>query len=114
MPFDTRITAASTIVNKKDGLIILLHSRNYFCFNIVLNHCCLDWNIIRLIWIAYYKNENNQNKKKRNENQNQNQNQNHNIVCYMAYLPKDIIKYMRKFIGNIILNSKNTPKYITI
>ena len=57
-----------------------MFGKNYYSFNILL--CGFKWEIIRIIWIGFYKNDNNNDK------------------CFIATLSKDLIKHIIKFIGN--------------
>ena len=57
-----------------------MHKNNY-CSITMLFDREIDWKMIRLIWIAFYKNEGNK-------------------MCYISKLPKDLIKYTIALIGN--------------
>ena len=103
-----RRSPTSVILNENDGTVFVVQYRECFCFNIGISHCFLEWKIIRLIWIAFYKNKSNVSN-----------NVNNKITrdcwdCWVAYLPKDIIKYMIKFIGNFKLTAKNESKCIKL
>ena len=52
-----------------------------------LSDCFLKWEIIRLIWIAFEKNDSEQ--------------------CYLSQLPKDLIVYIISFLGNVKMNETN-------
>ena len=61
-----------------------MQGHNYYSMSILFNGE-IDWKIIRLIWIAFYKNESNKD-------------------CFLGKLPKDLIKYIIELIG---INDEN-------
>ena len=69
--------------------VIVLSVHKYFSFNILLH--CVKWDIIRIIWIGFYKNDNND-------------------KCLLNLLPKDVIKHIVKFVGITKRNTENTAQ----
>ena len=69
-----------------------------------ISHRYLKWNIIRLLWIAfyYYDGKNKMNRL------------NVYTADHIGKLPKDIIKYIIAFIGNIRLDHKNKLSCIVL
>ena len=67
-----------------------MQDNNYFSFNILFYR--ISWNILRLIWIGFYKNENNK-------------------KCNLYLLSKDLIKYIIKFIGIQSNKKENDIQY---
>ena len=59
--------------------MIIMYHHNYYSMSILFNRE-IDWSIIRLIWIAFYKNESNKD-------------------CFISKLPIDLIKYIIIFYG---------------
>ena len=55
-----------------------MHQRSYSCFNLFLDHRFLQWKIVRLVWIGYYKNRG-------------------STSCLISNLPKDIVQYILLF-----------------
>ena len=54
----------------------------------------LEWSdILRLIWIAFYKNAKNNNNNNSNDDSKENNDCDIDDICYLALLPKDVIKY---------------------
>ena len=77
----------ATIVSGNDeATVIVLQSSAGYLFRI--SDCYLEWNKIRLLWIAFYKNRN-------------------NYYCPVAKLPKDLIFHIIKFIGKLKLDETN-------
>ena len=75
---------ASAIVWQKSKdfqSILVIHEKKYFTFNIYTHY--IEWKHARIIWIAFYKN--NQNKK-----------------CFIDTLGKDVVKIIFNFLGKII------------
>ena len=77
---------ATNVCDNGSRIVVLQNSMGY-SFNISDNY--LEWDTIRLIWIAFYKNINN------NKNR-----------CSFNQLPKDLIKHIVKFVG-VKLNGEN-------
>ena len=68
-----------TVHETKDGILVLQHKS---CAYFKVFTDILDWKIVRLIWIAFYKNDKND-------------------KCLIKRLPKDIItNYILKFTGD--------------
>ena len=61
--------------------VIVLHKDKHCVIDIYIHY--IEWEIARLIWIAFYKEENND-------------------KCLIANLPKDLIKYILNLLGRII------------
>ena len=77
LPFDCGATP--TIFETNDGIIVI-QGQECAYFKVIGNN--LKWDIERLIWIAFYKNEKNE-------------------KCFIDKLPKDIIKhYIINFLGH--------------
>lgn len=74
----------SVRIENKSGLIIM-QNHKYACFTIVKYF--VKWECIRLIWIGFYKNSLNNN-------------------CYIDTLGKDVVRYILKFLTNIIVDGK--------
>ena len=55
---------------------MVFQQKNYFVFDILLN----KWNIERIIWIAFYKNDKND-------------------KCFIDTLPKDVVLYILTFLS---------------
>ena len=55
-----------------------MYEHAYYSLSILLYR--VDWKLIRLIWIAFYKNE-------------------ENNACFIDRIPKDVVKHIIKFIG---------------
>ena len=55
-----------------------MQQKNYFSFNILLYR--IEWDIVRIVWIGFYKNDFNNN-------------------CFFNLLSNDLIKHIIKFIG---------------
>ena len=55
-----------------------MYGYKYYSLSILLHR--VEWKILRLVWIAFYKNED-------------------NSECRIAMLPKDVIKHIIKFVG---------------
>ena len=67
--------------------LMLMQNKNCSYINIFTNS--IDWNILRIIWIGFYKN-------------------NRNYKCLIGNLAKDIILFIFTFLGNnIVMFDKN-------
>ena len=93
MPFLCDNYPATAIFSMKDKYgefksMIVLQDRNQFVFDIYTN--CIEWNVERLIWIAFYKNSDNT---KYNYND-----------CLFAGLPKDLIKCIIYLVGRSVMD----------
>ena len=75
---------ATTLCNRDTRLIVLQSTMLYY-FD--LSYCFLKWEIVRLIWIAFEKNDGKQ--------------------CSLSQLPKDLIVYIISFLGNAKMDDKN-------
>ena len=69
------------IYNYYEKEMIVMQDRNYYSIKIIFDRE-MDWKTIRLIWIAFHKNELNE-------------------ECFLSKLPKDLIKYVIVLIGNV-------------
>ena len=58
--------------------IAVFYEKKYFCFELVAE---ISWEMQRIIWIGYYKNE-------------------QNNKCLIALLPKDVVKLIFKMLSN--------------
>lgn len=76
--------------------MIVFSKGDYFYFNI--GDTYLDWDCIRLIWIAFYKNGY----------------ANKNSQCHFAKLPIDLIKVVIEWVGDVRLNEKNKSRCILL
>ena len=63
-----------------------MQDKNYFSFNILLHR--ISWNIIRLLFIGFYKND-------------------LNNRCYINLLSNDLINHIIKFMGVPPIANKN-------
>ena len=72
------IQPATSICDNGSKIAVLQNHTGYL-LNIIDSY--LEWERVRLLWIAFYKN--------RNENKN---------GCYFGELPKDLIKHIIKFV----------------
>lgn len=66
--------------------MIVLQRRKHFIFDIHVDY--VEWNVARIIWIAFYKNR-------------------HNSNCFIGQLPKDLIKSILDLVGAV--NGQMTP-----
>ena len=62
--------------------IVLIMQENKYSHFVVFSGC-IEWKIVRLIWIGFYNNENND-------------------KCLIKTLPKDIIKLVVSFLGRVV------------
>ena len=67
-----------------------MDAEKYYSISIQLYR--LDWQIIRLIWIAFYKNQSNND-------------------CLIDTLPKDVINYIIQFIG-ILATTSDSKQFV--
>ena len=72
--------------------MIVIQKRKHFVFGIYIDR--IDWNLERIIWIGFYKNNNNTN-------------------CLIKNLPKDLIKYILNIVGTFVDDSES-QSYIKI
>ena len=63
--------------------IVVLSGKKTTYFDVYKN--IIDWKIVRLIWIAYFKNDDNCKEK-----------------CYFYKLSKDVINHLIKYLGNFV------------
>ena len=74
--------------------VIVLHGYNHFIFDVYLHY--IEWNIARIIWIGFHKNENND-------------------TCLIQQLPKDLVKYILSLLGRVLAsNDASITPYIKI
>ena len=66
--------------------MIVIQEKTLYWFNI--SDCYLEWKLIRLIWIGFYKS-------------------NCNCESYFARLSKDLVLHVIKFVGNVRLDENN-------
>ena len=93
MPFfcDNYPATATCTMKDKYGefqSMIVLQDQNQFIFDIYVDN--IDWNIEKLLWIAFYKNNNN------------------NSDCLLAKLPKDLIRYIVDLIGRSMIDESRS------
>ena len=72
--------------------IVVLSGKKATYFDVYKN--TIDWTIVRLIWIAYFKNDH-------DDDDNAN-NKNNEKKCYFHTLPKDVINHLIKYLGNVV------------
>ena len=85
MPCD--LNCGPLLFSTKDG-IIAVAKLNYAFFNVFFD--ILKWEVARLIWIGFYKN-------------------NDNDKCFIGQLPKAIItNYIFELLGNVLSSLKKT------
>ena len=60
--------------------VLVLQERQHFIFDIIKHY--IEWNVARLIWIAFYKNSKNN-------------------KCLIKQLPKDLVIYILLFLGRV-------------
>ena len=75
LPFGCIDWPATALCNNGQSMLVF-QNEDYFMFNIVLG----KWNIERIIWIAFYKND-------------------ENDKCLIDTLPKDIVEYVLSFLS---------------
>lgn len=82
--------------------IIVMHDNDYESFDLFSYCGFIEWNIVRLIWIAFLKNDDND-------------------KCMIRLLPKDIVNHVIKFLGLGVVESYdiensglNSAKTITL
>lgn len=78
-----------------------MQERKWLYFNISYNY--LEWDIIRLLWIAFYK-----------HGMNRMNRMNGYTANHIGELPKDVIKYIIEFMGNIMLDDTNKSHCIVL
>ena len=61
--------------------IVLLQKEKRFIFDVYVHY--IEWDVARLIWIAFYKNEKNK-------------------QCFIRKLPKDLVKYILSLLGRAL------------
>ena len=66
--------------NHSSSVVVIQH-HNYCTFNVYSSF--LQWNIARIVWIGFYKNRENGN-------------------CFLDLLPKDVVKYIIKFLACVV------------
>ena len=71
----------------KKSIIVLQGVNTHFIFDVYIYY--IEWDVERIIWIAFYKN-------------------NENNQCFVHQLPKDLIKHVLKFLGKISV--PNNPR----
>ena len=64
----------------KKSIIVLQGVNKHFIFDVYIHYT--EWNVERIIWIGFYKN-------------------NDNNECFIHQLPKDLIQHVFKFVGKI-------------
>ena len=64
--------------NNPNPVVIVINETNYYTFPIYVHY--IEWCQERLIWIAFWKNEDNK-------------------QCLLGTLPKDIINHILRFVG---------------
>ena len=97
MPFDCDDNPATVARNMKDKScqsIIVLQGLEHFVFDVYINY--IEWDIARIIWIAFYKNDKNE-------------------KCLISQLPKDLVKFVLGLLGRVVSRSNtNDRAYIKI
>ena len=73
----------------------MIQETEAMCFDIYTNYT--NWDVVRCIWIAFHKNDEKNNKS-----------------CYFYKLPKDIIKYVIKFLGGTVLQADDKTKFVAL
>ena len=73
------------MIHSKFQMIVLQKKNNCF-FNIYV--ACIEWKIVRLLWIAFLKNSKNN-------------------ASLIAKLPKDVFNYIIQFLANIFIHSND-------
>ena len=94
MPFICDNYPATATFSMKDKYgefksMIVLQDRNQFVFDIYTD--CIEWNVERLIWIAFY-----------------------NKDCLFARLSKDLIKYITCLVGRSVIDIDGSRSFIKI
>ena len=69
--------------------IVVLSGKKATYFDVYKN--TIDWKIVRLIWIAYFKNDHDDGDKVNN-----------NDKCYFYKLPKDVVNHLIQYLGNVV------------
>ena len=88
MPFECQDGPATNIHQSSYGKyqIIVVYEHNYFGLDVFVNY--LEWDIVRVLWIGFYKNDKNDD-------------------CLIHSLPKDIVKHIFTFLGVLKENVDN-------
>ena len=84
MPFECANFPAVTSLNN-GASIIVLQGNKHFLFDIYKHY--VEWDVARIIWIAFYKNVKND-------------------KCFINTLPKDLVKYIFTLLGGIYDSNK--------
>ena len=79
LPFECDEYPTVTLCNDEKSILVL-HGREYFIFDIYKHY--IEWNVERLIWIAFYKNDKND-------------------KCLIKQLSKDLIIYILQLLGRV-------------
>ena len=94
MPFECDACPAviqKEIISNFQTRIVVISGKKVTYFEVYRN--TIDWNIVRLIWIAYFKNDE----------------KNNNKECHFYKLPKDIINHVIKYLGNVVRRHTKRP-----
>ena len=79
-------TAKGPILIVDNKQLIVTSKESHYAFDIYTH--CIEWNVFRLIWIGFYKNENNE-------------------KCFIPSIPKDVLIHIMSFLGTLLFSKWN-------